>query len=428
MRGKAAGKRAAWGLADQAFSSLTNFALSAVIARSVSPREFGGFALVFATYLLTLGIARALTTLPLLVRHSAVAEEEWRDGARRATGTALVVGVIAGATCTLAALLFAGARGSLVALAVTLPGLLLQEAWRHSFIARGKPSMALVNDLAWTIVLIPAMLVPVWLGVRSAEVFVLAWGAAGAAGGLVGIAQSRLLPAPHHAWSWLRSHWDISGRQLGEFAALSGSHQLVMYVAGGVVGLVAAGALRAGQVLLGPLNVAYQGIWFITLPELVRILKSRPSSFARTSAAVSIVLAAGGLAYTALILVFGETLGPMLLGKTWPNARDVVLPLALAATSTGAWLGANVGLRALQQPSRSLRIRLVVTTLTLVGGVMGVLVSGAPGAAWGLAITSLLGIPIWWWQFGLGVSEGRELEARAALADDLEVAAEETRA
>jgi hypothetical protein len=199
-----------------------------------------------------------------------------------------------------------------------------------------------------------------------------------------------------------------------------------MYVAGGVVGLVAAGALRAGQVLLGPLHVAYQGIWFITLPELVRVLKSRPSSFARTSAVVSIVLAAGGLAYTVLILVFGETLGPMLLGKTWPNARDVVFPLALAATSTGAWLGANVGLRALQQPSRSLRIRLVVTTLTLAGGVIGVLVAGAPGAAWGLAITSLLGVPIWWWQFGLGVSEGRELEAPTALADELEVAAEET--
>jgi O-antigen/teichoic acid export membrane protein len=411
MRGRAAGKRAAWGLADQAFSSLTNFALSAVIARSVSPREFGGFALVFATYLLALGIARALSTLPLLVRFSAVSDEEWRVAARQATGTAVTVGLAGGVVCVLAAIVFESVRAPLLALAVALPGLLLQESWRLAFVARGTPALALINDLIWTLTLVPAMLVPIGMGSDSAEPFILAWGAAGAIGALAGIVQVRLLPTPAIASAWVREHWDLAGRQLGEFATLSGSQQAIMYLAGAVAGLVGAGALRAGQVLLGPLHVAYQGTWFIALSELVRLLKRRPTRFVSACVAISILLGLGGLLYTVLLVAFGSRFGPLVLGATWPKARVVVVPLAIAASCTGAWLGANVGLRALEQPARSLRVRLVVALLVLIGGTLGLVASGVQGAAWGLAMASVAGVVVWWWAFRAGVRSHQDSQA-----------------
>jgi len=46
----ALGRRAGWGLADQAFSSLTNFAVGLLIARTVGPADFGAFSLAFALY------------------------------------------------------------------------------------------------------------------------------------------------------------------------------------------------------------------------------------------------------------------------------------------------------------------------------------------------------------------------------------------
>ena len=70
---------AGWGLADQALSSLTNFALSFVVARSFSTDVLGAFALVFSSYLLFLNIARPLAMQPLLIRFS---------GAPRRTGGA----------------------------------------------------------------------------------------------------------------------------------------------------------------------------------------------------------------------------------------------------------------------------------------------------------------------------------------------------
>ena len=51
-----------WGLADQMLSSVTNFLLGLLVARSVGPGEFGACGLAYATYTLALGAARALAS------------------------------------------------------------------------------------------------------------------------------------------------------------------------------------------------------------------------------------------------------------------------------------------------------------------------------------------------------------------------------
>ncbi len=399
MTSRTVPRRAAWGIADQGFSSLTNFALAAIVARNTSPEEFGGFAIIFSTYILILGVSRAMTTLPILVRFSAATPARWRSAAAAATGATVLIGLAAGAACAVAGAAFPGTRAALFALAVCLPGLLLQESWRHAFIARGTPPAALVNDAAWALFLVPAMALAVVGSDGSAWAFVLAWGVAGSLAAVVGIAQARVLPAPSHALGWVKDHHDLSSRQVGEFLANTGSTQIVMYAAAALAGLSAAGALRGAQVLLGPLNVLFQGVWIIGLSELVRVLNGRPHLFTRGAVALSAVLGTAGVVYTTVFLVFGDQLGPVLLGQTWEPAQAVLVPLSLAAISSGLWLGATVGLRALQEASRSLRARLVVSGMNVVGGIVGLLVGGARGAAWGLGVTSLLGVVIWWRQF-----------------------------
>ena len=131
-RGGAAGggvRRLGWGLADQALSSMTNFALAILVARSVSTAALGAFGLAFTTYTIKLGATRALCQEPLTVRYSATDEPEWRDGTAAATGVALVLGVLAGIVCVGAAFLFSGAlRPSLIVLGIGMPGLIVQDA------------------------------------------------------------------------------------------------------------------------------------------------------------------------------------------------------------------------------------------------------------------------------------------------------------
>ena len=407
MSGGSVSSRAAWGLADQVFSSLTNFALAAVVARNTSPREFGSFAVIFSTYILILGVSRAATTLPLLVRFSAVGDDEWRDAARAASGTAVVIGVAAAALCAAAAAILPGTRGALLALAVCLPGLMLQEAWRHAFVAKGTPVNAFINDLLWTVVLVPALVFAARGGDGDAAMFVLVWGIAGSVAAAVGAWQARAIPATARARGWLTHHRDLSWRQVGEFLANAGSTQAVVYASGAVSGLSSTAALRGGQVLLGPLHVAYQGVWIVGLAELVRVLERRPHLFTRVAVASSLALGVGGVVYVGLFLAFGDSLGPLVLGQTWPGAREVLVPMSLVAISWGLWLGATVGLRALQEASRSLRVRVIVSVMNVVGGIGGLLVGDAVGAAWGLGITYVIGVGLWWRAFAKAPRPGR---------------------
>jgi hypothetical protein len=66
-------------------------------------------------------------------------------------------------------------------------------------------------------------------------------------------------------------------------------------------------------------------------------------------------------------------------------------------------MGPNVGLRALQEPSRSLRVRLTIGMITVLAGLVGVVIYGASGAAWGLAVSGVIGVGLWWWQFGVAL-------------------------
>ena len=90
---------AGWGIADQAFSSLTNFALGLVVVRGTDAAGFGAFSLGFAVYLIALNISRAVATLPLTIRYSTATTSGWRDGTAAATGTATALGVVIGAAC-----------------------------------------------------------------------------------------------------------------------------------------------------------------------------------------------------------------------------------------------------------------------------------------------------------------------------------------
>ena len=131
-----ASRRLSWGIADQAVSSITNFAVSIYVARILGAEELGAFSLAYVTYGFLLNASRGLATDPLLVRFSGTDPATWRRAVAKCTGTAAVVGLLAG-LCALAAAaaLHGTARASFLALGLTLPGLLLQDSWRFSFFA-----------------------------------------------------------------------------------------------------------------------------------------------------------------------------------------------------------------------------------------------------------------------------------------------------
>jgi O-antigen/teichoic acid export membrane protein len=394
-------ERMGWGVADQALSSLTNFAIGIGVARLLGIKEFGAFSLAFITYQLVLNASRGMATEPLLVRYSDAEPLMWRQAAQKATGMATSLGLILGACCVVVGMLLPDPlRMAFVSLGMMLPGLLLQDSWRFAFFSAGKGSRAFLNDLVWAMALIPALAIAV--ATRHTDLFwlIAAWGGSALAAAVVGVLQARFVPRPFDGVSWLRGNHDLALRYLGENLTLVLGIQLRSYGVGLISGLASLGAIRAAELLLGPVNIVSFGIANIAVPEAVRLRRrsiSRLRSFC--------LLIAGGLggvaiAFGMIMLVLPAHYGYQLLGSSWQPAHRLLVPVTLTVVNGGLIIAAITGLRALSAASISLRAQLVSSSVTALGGLLGAGLGDASGAAWGTFMGSFIGVVNWWWQLG----------------------------
>ncbi len=393
-------RRAGWTITDQVFSSLTNFALTIIVARAFSPKALGAFSITYLVYLFLLQLCRALTSQPLIVRYSDAAHESWREGAARAVGFSLVFGVVTGAATALIALGFSGLlRTTLLAFALMLPGLLTQDCWRFVFFAQGRPARATANDVAWACVQFP-LLAYLFLGSGSSVPgCVLAWGGAASVAAVLGVFQARFIPSVRGSASWIRQHFDLAYRYAAEFLIFRSAVQIASVAIGLVAGLAALGSLRAAQVLLGPLGLLFLSAELVAVPEAVRMLDRSAERFQQGIRLLSVAATGVALAWGLLLAVLPDSTGQWLLHSNWSDASPLLIPVALATAAWGAEMGPWTALRAFQAANASLRARVIIAPITLFGGVAGALVDAALGAAIGLAVAGWIGVAIWWSEY-----------------------------
>lgn len=393
-------RRVGWGLADQALSSMTNFAVGIFVARSVSVSDFGAFALAFSAYCLVLGVSRALSAEPFAVRF-VMAEAESLHRARAAVfGVAFATGV---ASLALAALLSLGMpeehRPLVLSLGLVLPGLLIQDNARQVLFVAGRGRSAFTNDLVWAVLLVPAFAAVMFAGEVTAASLILAWGAAATIAGVAGCCQCRTVPNVLLIPSWLRSQQGLWPRYMVEGAAINGSQQITYFVVGAVAGLAAVGELKLVLVLLGPVNVLVQGLGIVAVPEATRAIAVGRRRFVRVMGIFSLTVGFGAFLWGLTVSLLPLSWGAAVVGQGWLTASVLVLPLFLAQVFNGAKTGAAVGLRGMCAASRSMWTRVAASLLSVASSVVGAAAAGVQGAAWGLAAAAAVNAVLWQVQF-----------------------------
>lgn len=416
-RARKAGRRLSWGVADQAMSSISNFAVNIYIARTLGAVQYGAFSLAYVTYAFALNASRGLATDPLLVRFSGTDVPTWRRAAAGCTGTAATVGLAAGA-CVLAvaALLGGTARLAFLALGLTLPGLLLQDSWRFAFFALGRGGQALLNDTVWVVALLPALVLLRKTGHPGVFWFVLAWGASGTVAAAVGPLQARVVPRLSAARSWLSRHRDLGPRYLAEGTANSAAAQLRNYGIGLILGLAAVGYVQAASTLMGPFMVVFFGMGLVTLPEAARLWRNSPQHMPAFCALYSTALALLGLAWgVVLLVVLPHGFGHWLLGSVWRPTAPLVLPLTISIVGGCLASGAGTGLHALGAARRSLRAMIIASALSVAGALAGAMADGAVGTVRGLAVATWLGTLVFWRELRAALRESEVFSQRSLL-------------
>lgn len=391
-------RRAAWTLGDQALSTVSNFGVTLFAARVSSPSGFGAFALAFAVYGLLLSIGQGIASEPLVIRYTARLSSDPRAGVASATGTSLTFGC---ATSILVALLGLSVPGpighALVALAMCLPALILQDCWRFAFFAQGSPRSAAVNDACW---IVGQLLAFVWLlrhgSTASVEEVTLAWGGGAWLAAAVGALQAGVLPRPTASLRWVTEHRDLVGALVVDRIMMSSGTQLTFIAVAAVASLGAVGGLRGAQVLFGPFAVVLTAVMTFAVPEGIRISqKSYPAAvvaFRRLTVGLIVVSAV----LTFLICLTPDSLGKVLLGPVWSLSRPLLPLFGVLTIARACTVPAFVALRVLDAPKAMLSARMVFSPLLLVCGIGGAVLDGAAGAVAGLAIGQTVGVYIWW--------------------------------
>jgi O-antigen/teichoic acid export membrane protein len=427
-----------WGVADQAASSITNFAVNIYIARELGAIQYGAFSLAYVTYSFALNASRGLATDPLLVRFSYAELPAWRRAVASCTGTAVNVGLLCGTLVLCAAMLLSGStRGAFLALGLTLPGLMLQDSWRFAFFALGRGSQAFLNDCVWVVALAPALLALRATGHSTVFWYVFAWGAAGTVAAVVGPLQARVIPRLQDAWGWLLAQRDLGLRYFAEGTTNSAATQLRNYGIGFALGLAALGYVQAASTLMGPFMVVITGAGLIILPEATRIWRDTPRRIMPYCMIISVSFTVLAAVWGVVLLVaLPRGLGQDLLGAIWKPSYPLVLVTTLSVMGICATAGAGTGLHATGSAKRSLRAAVITSVLFMTCSLAGAFAGGTAWAVRGYAIAAWLGAAVYWWQMRAAIREsGRRAGAggrrhaaprRAALAgegaDDLRAA------
>ena len=388
-------RRASWSLIDQGLSAASNLLLSIIVARELDAGGFGAFAIAFLTFGLVIAVARATIGQPLQITYSAAPQAEWREAVRSALAAAVVLGLAVGAVLVAVGLLLGGGTGgALVAVGVCMPGLIAQDICRMAFFSSGRAKRAAFNDALWTLLEFAALAAMIWLGVREVAPFILAWGGSATVAAVVGCFVLRTVPRFRGCLRWLFAQRSLTGYLLAENILGEGLTQVAILFVGVVGSSADVGSLRAGQVLLGPLNVLVTAIVVFGIPEIARggdmSFRRRQRFCWALSGGVTVVC----IIYSCVVLLLPDGLGRQLFGDSWAGAQTVMLAMCVLYLAVAIGVGPGVTLFGMGRARASFTINLVKAPVLLLVLPLGIWQFGAVGAAWGLALTEAVMLPL----------------------------------
>jgi hypothetical protein len=383
-----------WGVLDQGLSSGSNFVLALIVVRSVSSDDFGAFSIAVLLYVLAVGLTRAVTTEPLTIRMSRD-EDAIRDAARRCLGTSLVIGVVIGTGCAIAAPFAPGPlERVLLVLAVTLPLLMVQDSGRVICFAMERPRRAAANDALWAALEVGFVAIVLMRPARDVWNYVAAWLVAGALAGVYVLWQLRLIPTPTRARQWLREQSDLGVPLFWNYVLMTTPPYLLFALTPLVATLGELGIARAAYVPFSPFGILIQSSWLLLLPAASRRSRREIARLALWSSA-----ALGALAFVwSLVVAFGipHSVGVSLIGDSWAQTDTSRILFGCALTAQAFGIGPLIAMRAIERPQDLVRVRMISAPLVLGGGLVLAAYAGAVGVALGIALGDVITTLLSW--------------------------------
>ena len=387
------GLQSAFSIIDQGLNASVGFGVNLALARWLTSEAYGAFAVSFAGYLFISGFQNVLLLEPLSVFGPSNHVENLKTYFRAQLWLhALLVGVfsLVGVLCGVAVVHLAPANPLgpvLVACGAAMPFLLLLWLARRMCYVMKRPETALAGSALYFLLVLGGFLAARTMqAVSPASAFFL-MGAASFLASLFLVLKLQVFSTTTRKAALtvrhvLRENWGYGRWLLGSAVLYAGTSQLQMVMAGGILGLGAAGTLRAMQIPSLAMTQVITATGMLVLPAFsFHFGRGETRKLIRRASLVSAVLSLLALGFACLLALFSRPAEQVLYAGKYAPYAELMALLALIPVLSGLAAGYSMALRAWQKPQFDLLSNIAAAPVGLLSAILFMRWWGIRGAA-----------------------------------------------
>jgi O-antigen/teichoic acid export membrane protein len=400
--------KGSWAVMDQGLFAVSNFLLNVMLARWLTPSDYGAFTVAFSIFLFIGAAHFAMLIEPMLVFGPAK-----YAGRQAAYLDMLMVGHWALVAPASLGLLVSGAvlglsrpgalSSALVGFAIAGPLILLTWLLRRACYLRFEPRLAALAGLMYLVLIVAG------LSALYQQRLLSIWSALGLLVVASLITNLWLFNRLHIALPSLTSqglfremlsdHWGYGRWAVGTMLLMSAATGGEAYFLLLPIwhGLDASAALKALVNLTTPLRNTLIALGILILPVLARVRGT--AGFGRLISLAMVMFVVGAVAYWVPLVLFHRPVLAWLYGGRYGEHVEVLwfLGVYLLTSSVTDVLGG--GLRALERPDLIFRANILAAATAVMFGVWATARWGVIGAGAGIALASATRALAMWWYY-----------------------------
>ena len=371
----------------------TNLLLLVFVLRASSGAGFGAFSVALIIQGILLGGFRAVICDTLILRIRRDPDNSRTTGNLALTLALLASGSFALCMATIGIFLPDPLRGFVLAMAIAVPFVQLQDMERYLAFATSRPKIAAALDGGWLVVQVLAS-AAVLVFTSDPVYLVLAWATGAAFSAVAGLLATPWALARRGIRQLVREECGRSYSFLGDFALTTGAAQAAFLGLSAVLTLTGFGLLRFAQSVISPLTSLLVVVRILTLGYFGR-LRSPTRMARRVTWAGSVGYFAVTISFVMVVVAIPESAGVAVLGSLWSEVRPLFLLAGIAEAARIAQFPATDYLKAFVAGSTLVTARAITTLITTAALFAGGVVGGPRGALVALIFANLFALA-WW--------------------------------
>ena len=386
---------------DYGLISGSNFVLGVLLARWLSPRDYGAYALVFSFFILVGFLYQCLLLEPLSVFSGTLFHQNLRGYLKTTLSIhwalsavmCLVLGVAAVLTKVLG-------HSSLLAIAlagmtIATPFILAHALGRRGFYLKLSPGPAAFGSTFYCLLVIGGVFLVFHRGWLSSFTAFLVMGLAALVSSLVMAFQlnAALAPATAHvrlgsAW---KKHWEYGRWALGTCVVGWIPNYIYVPLVSSFSGMAAAGELRALMNLAAPVLQTHAALSMLFLPYAARVQSEKGrANAASLNRRLAALFVAGSAAYWAILIPLKQPLFHWLYAGKYMESAHLIPLFALETTIWSASLGPAILLRAMESPRSLFVANGAASLVAVLFGIPATRYFGLQGVIWSMICANFL--------------------------------------